>query len=188
MDFPIVQTIGLLRCFHESAGLAKPHRHGPIAHGRRVRRRAAHFCWLVAAAARHIRVMDNRQSTELAAWVTEAGPTGKPETALLSGFCERAAAAGVTLARASLIVDTLHPIHEGRVFRWQRGEHETSLLEYGRTTEGAAAKAWRRSPFYHLVQSGEPFLHRRLVGARAAAFPVIEDMRALGITDYLAMN
>jgi adenylate cyclase len=132
--------------------------------------------------------MDNRQSTELAAWVTEAGLTGKPETALLSGFCERAAAAGVTLARASLIVDTLHPIHEGRVFRWQRGEHETSLLEYGRTTEGAAAEAWRRSPFYHLVQSGEPFLQRRLVGGGAADFPVIEEMRALGITDYLAMN
>jgi adenylate cyclase len=132
--------------------------------------------------------MDERQSTELAAWVTEAGLTGQRETALLSGFCERAAAAGVTLARASLIVDTLHPIHEGRVFRWQRGDHETTLLEYGRTTEGPAAESWRRSPFYHLVQSGEPFLQRRLVGGGATDFPIIEEMRALGITDYLAMN
>jgi adenylate cyclase len=132
--------------------------------------------------------MDDRQSTGLAAWVTEAGLLGQPETALLTGFCERAVAAGLNLARASLIVDTLHPIHEGRVFRWQRGEHETTLLEYGRTTEGPAAESWRRSPFYHLVQSGEPFLQRRLVGGGAADFPVIEEMRAVGITDYLAMN
>jgi adenylate cyclase len=132
--------------------------------------------------------MDDRQSTGLAAWVTEAGLVGQSETALLSGFCERAAAAGISLARATLVVDTLHPIHEGRVFRWQRGEHETTLLEYGRTTEGAAAEAWRRSPFYHLVQSGEPFLQRRLVGGGPADFPVIEEMRAVGITDYLAMN
>jgi adenylate cyclase len=132
--------------------------------------------------------MDDRQSTGLAAWVTEAGLLGQPETALLTGFCERAVAAGLNLARASLIVDTLHPIHEGRVFRWQRGEHETTLLEYGRTTEGPAAESWRRSPFYHLVQSGEPFLRRRLVGGGPADFPVIEEMRAVGITDYLAMN
>ncbi len=132
--------------------------------------------------------MDDRQSTGLAAWVTEAGLLGQPETALLTGFCERAVAAALNLARASLIVDTLHPIHEGRVFRWQRGEHETTLLEYGRTTEGPAAESWRRSPFYHLVQSGEPFLRRRLVGGGPADFPVIEEMRAVGITDYLAMN
>jgi adenylate cyclase len=158
----------------------------PIAQGRGIRLPRGVFCWPGAAAAHHIRAMDDRQSRGLAAWVTEAGLAGQRETALLSGFCERAAA-GVNLARATLLVDTLHPIHEGRVFRWQR-EHETTLLEYGRTTEGAAAESWRRSPFYHLVQSGEPFLRRRLVGGGPADFPVIEEMQAVGITDYLAMN
>jgi len=132
--------------------------------------------------------MDERLTTELADWVTKAGLKGYSETILLSGFCERAVAAGIPLAKAVLIVDTLHPIHEGRVFRWQLGSHESTLQEYGRTNEGAAAAAWQSSPFYHLVQSGEPFLRRRLTADRIADFPILEEMRIAGITDYLAMN
>jgi adenylate cyclase len=132
--------------------------------------------------------MDERLTTELADWVTKAGLKGHAETILLSGFCERAVAAGIPLAKAVLIVDTLHPIHEGRVFRWQLGSHESTLQEYGRTNEGAAAAAWQSSPFYHLVQSGEPFLRRRLTADRTADFPILEEMRIAGITDYLAMN
>jgi adenylate cyclase len=132
--------------------------------------------------------MDDRLTTDLAAWVTQAGLKGRAETVLLSGFCERIVAAGIPLAKALLIVDTLHPIHEGRVFRWQLGSHESTLQEYGRTTEGEAAEAWRRSPFYHLWQSGEPFIQRRLTPETTADFPILEEMRKAGITDYLAMN
>jgi adenylate cyclase len=139
------------------------------------------------AAVQHSKAMDEQASTEIAAWVTEAGLAGQAEPALLSGFCERAVAAGLPLARASLIVDTLHPIYEGRVFRWQRGERETTLLEYGRTSEGPAAESWRRSPFYHLVQSGEAFLLRSPLTAAAADFQPLQEMRAEGVTGYLAM-
>jgi adenylate cyclase len=132
--------------------------------------------------------MDEQLTTDLADWVTKAGLKGYSETVLLSGFCERVVAAGIPLAKALLIVDTLHPIHEGRVFRWQLGSHESTLQEYGRTNEGAAAAAWHQSPFYHLVQSGEPYLRRRLTPDAAVEFPILEEMRSLGITDYLAMN
>jgi adenylate cyclase len=131
--------------------------------------------------------MDDAQFTALAAWTAEAGLEGEAETALLGGFCERAIAAGVKLARATLIVDTLHPIHEGRVFRWRQGEKEASLAEYGRTQEGPAAESWRRSPFYHLLQSRENLLRLRLAAGEGDAFPVARDMRAEGMTDYIAM-
>jgi len=131
--------------------------------------------------------MDDRQTTELAAWVTEAGLMGQTETALLSGFCERAVAAGLKLSRASLVVDTLHPIHEGRVFRWQRGDAPTTILEYGRTTEGAAADSWHRSPFYRLIETGESVLRRRITDESATEFPVLRDMQTAGLTDYLAI-
>src|SRR5438067_13797794 len=98
--------------------------------------------------------MDDRVIADIATWVTHAGLKGRAETVLLSGFCERVAAAGIPLTKALLVVDTLHPIHEGRVFRWQLGSHESTLQEYGRTNEGEAAAAWRVSPFYHLWQSG----------------------------------
>jgi adenylate cyclase len=132
--------------------------------------------------------MDEQLTTDLADWVTKAGLKGYSETVLLSGFCERVVATGIPLAKALLIVDTLHPIHEGRVFRWQLGSHESTLQEYGRTTEGEAAEAWRRSPFYHLWQSGEPFLQCRLTPETTADFPILEEMRKAGLTDYLAMN
>jgi len=45
---------------------------------------------------------------------------------------------------------------KGASFAGKLGSHESTIQEYGRTTGGEAAEAWRRSPFYHLVQSGEP--------------------------------
>ncbi len=131
--------------------------------------------------------MDHAQWAELAAWITEAGLAGQRETTMLSKFCGRALAAGMPLERATLIVDTLHPVHEGRVFRWQRGNKETSFLEYGRTNEGEAAEAWHRSPFYRLVQSGEQILRRRITAESAAEFPILKDMLDAGGTDYIVM-
>ena len=46
--------------------------------------------------------------SELARWTTEAGLAGTSETAMLDGFCHRAVAAGLPVARAMVIIDTLH--------------------------------------------------------------------------------
>src|SRR5262249_57599042 len=58
---------------------------------------------------------------ELSEWLTQAGLAGAPETDIVSGFCERCVAAGLPLARALMFIDTLHPVHEGRLFRWGYG-------------------------------------------------------------------
>src|SRR5471030_3005501 len=131
--------------------------------------------------------MDDNSFKGLAAWVTEAGLAGQSESELLTGFCDRAPAAGLKLGRASLIVDTLHPIHEGRVFRWQRGGEAATILEYGRTTAGAAEDAWRRSPFYRLIETGGTSLRRRVSDEAAAEFPIVGEMGSKGVTDYLAI-
>ena len=64
--------------------------------------------------------MDESSLSQLAAWITEAGLAGHPEPAMLTGFCERLVAAGVPLAGGLVIIDTLHPIHEGHATRWRR--------------------------------------------------------------------
>ena len=79
--------------------------------------------------------MDDAQFVELSAWLAEAGLAGWTETTTLKGFCERVLALGVPIARAVVLIDTLHPIYEGRAFRWNRNEGETVLTEYGRTSE-----------------------------------------------------
>ena len=81
-----------------------------------------------------------------AAWVTAAGLTGAPELDLLRGFCERAVASGIPIRRAQILIDTLHPVHEGRVFRW-RDDRTTRARTDGdiRLGGGASRLATRRN-------------------------------------------
>jgi adenylate cyclase len=124
---------------------------------------------------------------DITAWLVERGLAGAVETELLDGFCERCRAAGLDLSRALIIIDTLHPTYEGRAFRWRSdGLQESPVVEYGRTTEGEAAASWQRSPFYHLLNSGEDELRRRLGPDERVDFAQHETMRAEGQTDYVA--
>jgi adenylate cyclase len=123
----------------------------------------------------------------LAAWTTEAGLAGTGEAALLVGFCRRAREAGLPIARATVVIDTLHPIHEGRAFRWRADDpEEAKTIEYGRTNEGEAAASWRRSPFFHLVETGGHLLRRRILAGDAADFPAVAELASEGMTDYVA--
>jgi adenylate cyclase len=119
---------------------------------------------------------------ELSAWLTQAGLAGSSENDIVSGFCDRCVVAGIPLGRSHVFIDTLHPVHEGRLFRWGHGPADSPLLEYGRTSpEGLAAagsdpkdieaaERWRRSPFYAMLQTGEALLRRHLDEASAPEF------------------
>jgi adenylate cyclase len=137
--------------------------------------------------------MDTSQAANaanIAKWVTEAGLTGMTELELLHGFCNRLVAGGVPVARVNIVIDTLHPIHEGRVFRWRRDDQGDvdHVVEYGRTNvEGEAAANWRRSTYYHLLVSGEDFLRRRIGPGHVEDFSVLADLRAEGQTDYFVL-
>ena len=122
-------------------------------------------------------------------WAVEAGLAGTSEQDLLHGFCERAREAGLPIARVLVGIDTLHPLYEGRIFRWYRDRPDLSQVsEYGRTADDAEAEErWQRSPFYHLTRSGESLLRRNLVRGDPADFLVLEELRAEGVTDYMAM-
>jgi adenylate cyclase len=130
--------------------------------------------------------MDNDQFTDLTAWITEAGLAGQSEAVTLTGFCERALALGLPLARANVVIDTLHPIYEGRAFTWKREKRETMLTEFGRSEE--RLELWERSPFYRLELSGESLLRRRLSAENEPEFPIFSDLRADGMTEYVAMT
>jgi adenylate cyclase len=134
--------------------------------------------------------MDNGKAADIARWVTGAGLTGMTELELLHGFCHRLVAGGVPVARVNIVIDTLHPIHEGRVFRWRRDDQGDldHMVEYGRTNVGGEAAAnWRRSTYYHLLMSGEDFLRRRIGPGHVEDFSVLADLRAEGQTDYLVL-
>jgi adenylate cyclase len=119
-------------------------------------------------------------------WIVRRGLEGMSEAGLLRAFCEKCNAGGLPVTRSLAIIDTLHPVHEGTVFRWRNDDvEEKAATQYGPTTEGAAAESWRRSPFYHLLQTGKEELRRRIGFGDAAEFPIIEEMKELGHTDYV---
>ncbi len=132
-------------------------------------------------------------------WLTQAGLAGISEGDILSGLCDRCVAAGIPLDRANLFIDTLDPVHEGRLFRWGYGAAESPLLQYGRTSLDAlgssgaslldvqAAENWQRSPFYKMLQTGESLLRRRLSAATQDEFTLLSQMLAAGMTDYVAI-
>ena len=65
---------------------------------------------------------------ETATWLTKAGLSGTAETEIVSGFCERCVAAGLPIGRVNVFIDTLHPVHEGRLFRWGITATESALI------------------------------------------------------------
>jgi adenylate cyclase len=131
----------------------------------------------------------------LNAWLAKAGLRGEPEAALVTGFCERAVAAGLPISRAQVFIDTLHPVYEGRLVRWGYDPSRPVVQEYGRTgspggvsdLEPEAVERWRASPFFHMLQTGESLLRRRVTAESEPEFPVLRDYRAAGMTDYIAI-
>ncbi len=137
----------------------------------------------------------------LNAWLAKAGLRGEPEAALVSGFCERAVAAGLPISRALVLIDTLHPVYEGRLVRWGHDPSQPVVLEYGRTglpggvsdlhlsggEQPEAVARWRASPFFRMLQTGESLLRRRVTAESEPEFPILRDYRAAGMTDYVAI-
>jgi adenylate cyclase len=149
--------------------------------------------------------MNEAQFGELAGWLARMGLAGEDETSIVTGFCERAVRAGLPLARGQVLIDTLHPVHEGRLFRWGHEPEVAAFVEYGRTRElepigppgtaddeAAGKKAqeiarWRGSPFYRMLETGDSLLRRRLTADTEAEFSVFPELRAAGLTDYVAI-
>jgi adenylate cyclase len=132
--------------------------------------------------------MDDLKFQTLAAWITEAGLAGASETEMVAGFCERAVNAGLPLGSLVVVLDTLHPTHEGHAVRWRRGTPETVFIEYARTNQGGEAEEnWQRSTFYQLFHSGETYLRARLTEETAARYYNLDQDRDAGMTEFLGV-
>lgn len=132
--------------------------------------------------------MNDEAIAGISDWVVRQGIAGASETELLDGFCERCCAAGLPLSRALVLIDTLHPSFEGRAFRWRGdGVAIDARLEYGRSNIGEAAERWRRTSFYHMLQTGTDELGLHLDTDPAPDFFGLDELIAEGNTYCLAL-
>ncbi len=110
-----------------------------------------------------------------------------PENDLIRGFCERCRAGGLDLSRGLVFIDTLHPIFEGRGFRWNDSDtNESDAFEYGSTDEGDAAASWRRSVFYHMLENGHDDLAIDLADCASYDFGMIDELAAKGHKHFVS--
>ena len=114
-------------------------------------------------------------------WLVSQGLTGLPENDLIRGFCERCGAEGLDVSRGLVFIDTLHPMFEGRGFRWNDAEtNESDAFEYGSTNEGEAAEAWRSSIFYHMLEQGHHEMPLDLADSGPFKFGFVGDLAEKG--------
>src|ERR1700731_452208 len=120
-------------------------------------------------------------------WLVSQGLSGLPENDLIRGFCESCRAAGLELSRGLVFIDTLHPIFEGRGFRWNDTQtNESDSFEYGSTSAGDAALNWRRSTFFHMLEHGHDELRIDLGDIASLDFSVIDELAAKGHRHFVA--
>lgn len=131
--------------------------------------------------------MEIAARSRLTNWLVEQSLTGLPQNDVLRGFCERCRESGVDLARALVFIDTLHPIFEGRGFRWNaHPTNESEMFEYGSSNEGEAAQNWRRSTFHYMLEKGHDEFSIDLTDCAHLEFPMIHELAAKGFRHFLA--
>jgi adenylate cyclase len=124
-------------------------------------------------------------AASLATWISQAGLAVADETKFLGEFCARATNAGLLLSHAIVFVDTLHPIYEGRVLRWEAQAGAVMALDY-EPTEGERLEQWERSPFYRLLETGDTLLRLPIHAGSVRPFRLPSDLLDSGATEYIA--
>ena len=123
---------------------------------------------------------------KVADWLTHSSLAGDDLETMVRGFCERLAAAGMPIARVHLSFSMLHPLYDALGFTWERGSG--MRVEGFRQKPGQSSDRFTRSPYYHLLTNKLDHLRRRIDYSGPSEFPIFDDLKELGITDYMAFR
>jgi adenylate cyclase len=118
----------------------------------------------------------------LVEWLVDGARSANGAADVLAQLCERASACGLPLYRVAAFVRTLHPDIMGRRFLWRPGAAvEVTAAPY--TLLGA--DDYLLNPVARVTSTGQP-VRRRLIGLTGNEFPILAELAAEGVTDYLA--
>ena len=121
-----------------------------------------------------------------AEWIVTEGRRQTGLSEVLAGLCRHLVETGVPLARVMLSQRTLHPLVAARGIFWRQGNAGcTEQIDRGHDVLQDAV--YLKSPLRLAYEQGRS-VRRRLVGPGAELdFPVLEELRAEGMTDYLTL-
>lgn len=116
-------------------------------------------------------------------WLADGARSAPRSDEVLAQLCDRLVDCGIPLYRVAVFVRSLHPQVMGRAFRWRRGEGvSVSAARHELTAEAQFIE----SPVARIYATRMPIRRRLGDPACLLDFPVLEELRAEGITDYLA--
>ena len=131
--------------------------------------------------------MELNSRLQLMNWLVSQGLEGLSENDLIRGFCERCRAGGLDVSRGLVFIDTLHPIFEGRGFRWNdTATNESDAFEYGPSDQGDNAQRWRSSVFYHMLENGDGELALDLNGEASQKFGWVDELAEKGHKHFVS--
>jgi len=127
--------------------------------------------------------MDASKLQELTDWLIDGGRSAASPIRFMAECCERMVAAGLPLWRIGVFVRTLHPEIYGRNFIWKPGsEVETGTVDY----HILESPDFHTSPLKIVFQQGLE-VRVRTDDLRTGRFPIVDELRAEGVTDYIAL-
>ena len=118
-------------------------------------------------------------------WLVEQGLLRASFESLVEGFCERLVALDVPIWRGYVSAQTLHPRFRGMGASWRPDRGISTDVYIHRLTP---AEGYLTSPFKRMVDLGVDDLRVRLDVNEPVEFPLLEEFRQDGATDYLAQR
>jgi adenylate cyclase len=121
--------------------------------------------------------------SEVREWLIDGGRSKPVPGDMISALCERLIAGGIPLFRVAFYIRTLHPDIFGRNFIWkpdepiQIGTADYSILD---------TPQFHASPISIVAREGRE-IRARVGDPDSARWPIVEDLRAEGVTDYIAL-
>jgi adenylate cyclase len=116
-------------------------------------------------------------------WLIDGARSAPSPTQMMADTCERIVQAGLPLWRVGVFVRTLHPDIFGRNFIWRPGaEVEVGTVDF----HILDSPEYRSSPLAIVFSEGVE-VRGRLDDPQSKRFPFFDEMRAEGVTDYIAL-
>src|SRR5450631_175139 len=117
-------------------------------------------------------------------WLADEALQNSEPANLYGELCQRLRGVGIPIVRGHVAFRILHPLYDASALNWfvQKGV----VVEHFRP-EQSSDDQFVHGPLGHIVAHRLPVLRRRLTGDTALLdFPVLEELRSLGGTDYIA--
>jgi adenylate cyclase len=127
--------------------------------------------------------MESSELQRITNWLIDGARSSGTPAEMIAEVCEHLVGAGLPLWRFGIFIRTLHPEIFGRNFIWRQGEKvEIGTVDF----EILDTPEFARSPLRIVFEQGIE-VRGRVDDPDSERFPFVNEMRAEGATDYIAV-